>query len=384
MLRDPQLEKMARIATFLGATMGQSTPPISAESQQLNAVANSTASLAGIGTVGGAAIFKFPAVTQGQTWTGTVCLASAPDSSSFAASIGATSWGTWGGNSVAGPVQGFGGQQLIVSVTGLVPGADYVMTWTGSADPQGTVAPIWPDVNSSALSVNIQSPYDVLATINSLTVPAGSFLNIGPYQALGTYQAVEVIFGGVSSNPNQIIVTFANQTTGQSTVVTGEVGSLQMQFIAELACSAGDFININIQSAPGAFVNEAQVIGFRQSPLEFVANAPNTPLYDSPVGGQLFVFQNVPAGTAVATLNAPPAGKAYRLHQFGSNIAVAGAAQLTDTVVGHLYAASTTSVPLTPLNGLICLEALHVFNSAGAGNAACTLFYDLVTIPTVT
>lgn len=140
---------MAAVAHDLGAMMGASTSPLSPLSQQLNEAESATANTAGD------AIFTFQSPPGGTTWTGTVTCAGAPTSAVFVAAIGGTSWGDWGGNSVAGPIQcfGSGAQQLIVNAQGLTPGVDYLLEWTGSSDPSYLVAPVWPDVNTSAQAI---------------------------------------------------------------------------------------------------------------------------------------------------------------------------------------------------------------------------------------
>jgi hypothetical protein len=173
-LVDPTTDKMARIAEWLGAEMGQTSAPLSPNSMQLNELSNSISDATGAGT------FYFKNVPQGSTWTGTLSCTAAPPTAIFVANIGATPAGDWAGDSVFGPVQAFGSQQLIVTAQGLSPNTDYLMTWIGSADPAGLPGPVWPDSNSSAQTVQFGQGTRLVAPtapalavfLPSVTVPA--------------------------------------------------------------------------------------------------------------------------------------------------------------------------------------------------------------------
>ena len=93
-VRDPELRRMAEVATLLGdAKMGQASPPLDArKSQQLIDKANATSSASGT------AVFSFDVVPQGSTWTGTITCPQAPATALFFANIGTDSWGQWAGD----------------------------------------------------------------------------------------------------------------------------------------------------------------------------------------------------------------------------------------------------------------------------------------------
>lgn len=160
--------------------MGEPQAPLSVESQQLSegiaAIVNST----------GQAIFTFPSVPNGFTWTGTLNCSAAPISAQFLATIGATGWGNWAGDSVYGPIQAFGMQQLVVVATGLTPGTTVELAWLGSSDPSNLVAAVWPDPNTSSVEASIAGAGIVgssagIATATIIGVVAGSvaaFLNL--------------------------------------------------------------------------------------------------------------------------------------------------------------------------------------------------------------
>lgn len=127
--------------------MGQVSPPLSPQSQQLNAPVSVVASPTGT------AVFDFQSPAIGFTWTGTFTCGGAPATAVFTAMIGGTAWGSWAGGSVYGPVQAFGGQQMVVTASGLSPGVSYELVWAGSSDLTTLVGPVWPDTNSSAQQV---------------------------------------------------------------------------------------------------------------------------------------------------------------------------------------------------------------------------------------
>lgn len=134
--------------------MGQPLSPLDPTSQQL------TLAVAGVANSAGVATFTFPSPPNGYTWTGTLSCAAAPVSAQFMMMVGATAWGSWGGDSVFGPVQvfGAGAQQTVVTASGLTPGADYLLMWIGSSDPSTLVAAAWPDPNTSSLDTAINGP----------------------------------------------------------------------------------------------------------------------------------------------------------------------------------------------------------------------------------
>ena len=152
--------------------MGSSSQPLSNQSQILSQTISATADSSGKAT------FTFTSPPAGFTWTGTLTCAAAPTSAVFLATVGAVSWGDWGGNSVYGPVQvlGQGSQQLVVTATGLTPSTSFTMQWNGSSDPSDLVSAVWPDVNTSALQAIISgsiatSPIDhVTSAVNAYTL----------------------------------------------------------------------------------------------------------------------------------------------------------------------------------------------------------------------
>ena len=145
-------------------------------SQQLNQVQAITAT-------GSNDVFTFQSPPPGLQWTGTLQCASAPTGAVFAAVVGGTSWGEWGGNSVYGPVQAQATQQLVVTVNGLVAGQVYVLLWIGSSDPSHLVQPLYPSANSTALFAQVQGvPPSTLASVPTQSFPCLKMSNplMGP------------------------------------------------------------------------------------------------------------------------------------------------------------------------------------------------------------
>ena len=129
--------------------MGAPLRPLDRLSQPIQQTVSATAASDGTAT------FTFPSPPVGLTWTGTVSIKQAPVGSTFTAVVGATDWGTWGGNTVFGPVQVIGTQALTLTAAGLTAGTSYAATLTGSSDPSETAAAVWPDANASALSAEV-------------------------------------------------------------------------------------------------------------------------------------------------------------------------------------------------------------------------------------
>ena len=187
--------------------MGQTQPPLSASSMQLTEVANATANSTG------SASFAFPGTPNGSTWTGTIACESAPPAAVFVATIGATAWGDWAGSSIGGPIQAFGMQTLVVTATGLTPGVDYLMTWTGSADPAGLAAPIWPDPTSSAQTVQFASPSTMFGP--AAVTAVGGLVN----QQVTIPAGIRTLLIFIQSNPGALTCTGVSVVGATSSMI---------------------------------------------------------------------------------------------------------------------------------------------------------------------
>lgn len=191
--------------------MGAPSHPLSHQSQLLSQTQSFTTDANGAATV------TFPSAPQGFTWTGTLNCATATTAAVFVATVGAVSWGEWGGNSVYGPVQvlGAGSQQLKVSVTGLAAFTTYVLQWNGSSDPSELVAAVWPDSNSTALTAQISGtvPVSVAGTVNTnSTITGGSVGITGSVATTGGSTKTTATGSGTSTTLSVVSTSsFSNQ-----------------------------------------------------------------------------------------------------------------------------------------------------------------------------
>ena len=187
--------------------MGSASQPLSEASQILSRTQSFDTNASGAATI------TFPNPPAGFTWTGTLNCALASTGAVFLATVGGVSWGEWGGNSVYGPVQvlGNGGQQLVVTVTGLAASTNYTLQWNGSSDPSDLVAAVWPDSNSTALTAQISGTVPVTV---SNTVATNSNITGGSVGVTGTVATNSNITGG------SVGVTGSVATTAGSTLTT--------------------------------------------------------------------------------------------------------------------------------------------------------------------
>jgi hypothetical protein len=202
--------------------VGQAQGLLTPVSQQLNQTASAIASATGTAT------FTFQSPPTGFTWTGTLQVTNAPATALFTATIGATTWEQWAGDSTAGPVQAHPNQQLVVAATGLSPGITYALPWTGSSDAEGSVQPIYPDINTSAQTVQFSAGTLVLQ--QTVTV-SGGIINFAAIPVPSAARTLIFIIGqlslaSVTITGNQSGLVYYNQpvylksaTTDQFVVV---------------------------------------------------------------------------------------------------------------------------------------------------------------------
>lgn len=113
----------------------------------------------------GAAVFAFPTTPGDQVWTGSLTCSAAGN---YAASVGNVSWGTFGGSAPYGPLQARGLQTLVITATGLTPGALVTLTWLGSVGGSAT-PPIAPTPLPSEMTIN--NTTDMPVTVQVLELP---------------------------------------------------------------------------------------------------------------------------------------------------------------------------------------------------------------------
>lgn len=384
--------------------MGSPARPISAVTQKLEK------GVAAQSSVTGTATFTFPSPPPGVSWTGTLTCSGAPASAVFTASVGATSWGSWGGNSVFGPVQlfGQGSEVLTVTATGLLASTTYNLFLLGSSDGAVNVAPIWPDTTSSALTALATGSASTILATTGVTFTAGS---VSVYSGIltQTFSGFVVIWGADTTASRTVSTKVSNGTTGQShTVKTANTqtgigagtngGSLAQNNVSyfPVTVAAGQSLVVSASSSQVGWVDSVQIIGLTSSNSIFVEQAPNTTAYTGNFGGQFVAGVGViVSGGAAALLGNPPTGFAWRLHRLGLTpsgtglgLNPSGALWLQDStfyVAGmECSAPSGYSAQSIDLNGQIVTSGLSAF-WLGAGNiAGAYVRYDIVPLTKTT
>jgi len=356
--------------------MGASSNPISPTTQKLEKGVAAKASATG------AATFTFSTPPAGLSWTGTLNCSDAPTAAVFEANVAATSWGSWGGNSVFGPVQllGQGSEQLVVTATGLTANQTYEVWLIGSSDQTNNVAPIWPEATSSALTAQISGAVTVTNTVPTTvtntvgTTVSGQVVTNGQssqifasggttitaagsiiYSAVspGNFTSFVVVFGSTISPTTRyaLNVSAANADTGQAVALkssnapvgyyAGTYGSAPLennQFYFPISVAAGQTLTITARCTPN-LTDSFQLIGYTNYPSVMVQPTPNTMLPVRDGGGLLGAVINpvggMVSGTGYTLIAAAPAGFCHRLWRFGATVqfgSPTGSLQIADTV----------------------------------------------------
>ena len=195
------------------------------------------------------AVFTFPSPAPGYVWTGTINCAGAPYNAIFTATIGNVSWGNWAGNSVYGPVQAEGGEQLVITMTltaALATAQTFEMCWLGSVDESGMVAPIWPDANSSsqqtqlvgAISANITG--GSLSSVGTITNPVG--VSGGSLSSVGSITNPIGISGSVATTSGATTINGAGFTGASTSVTVAATSSFPASGLISVPGSGGTLI----------------------------------------------------------------------------------------------------------------------------------------------
>jgi hypothetical protein len=391
--------------------MGSPANPISATTQKLEKGVSATAD------INGQASFVYPSPPAGVSWTGTLNCANAPLASVFNAVIGGTSWGSWGGNSVFGPIQilGQGSEQLTVSATGLTANTAYEVWLLGSSDQSVNLAPIWPDPTSSALTASIAGTAATLIQTGGVNLTGGATLYSGTVTQ--TFYGIGVYLSSTAGNFN-VSVSIANGGNGQEqtirTAVTetsqnitnpallqgpGLIGppgfgggnNVNNNFLAPIIVTAGQTLVVSALSLPASVpvVCDVWVVGYSQLPVQYVENAPNTVLETRDAGGLLLAQIFAPnVNTTYQFLPAAANGYAYRLWRWGSLTYVGaanGSAWITDalgridnqTIVSN----AVTNVLGGSLNGQLTSGPVNVIYNTSPAAPGFFLRYDIVPLP---
>ena len=161
-------------------------------------------------TATGTATFTFPQVANSQTWTGTLNCPTAPDTGVFTMLVGATSVGQFKGANAWGPIQLGGGDQLIITAVGLVPGVQYQMSMIGNAFT----------VESPTITYPVAYADTVTSSTEQIVLGKGSFVN-ADVQAQFTvylqpaYRSVYVIVSSqLAFYPEDTVITAVGDVSG--------------------------------------------------------------------------------------------------------------------------------------------------------------------------
>lgn len=375
--------------------MGSANNPISPTTQILNKGVSATSDAKGNAT------WTFQSPPAGVTWTGTVTCAGAPGGAVFSVAVGATNWGSFGGNSVFGPVQllGQGSDQLVISAQNLSPTTSYEIYLLGSSDASLNVSPIWPDPTSSALTAQfVGGASDIYVTLGANLT--SSFLSIFNQAISTTVQGIGVILGQVYST-QVITIIVSNATTGQShqlqTASTTMNAVNNNQFYFPVVVAAGQVLSVEIKSVPNLSGEEIQIVGYNYSPSMLIQNSPNASLDVVEYGGLQVASYVFSSGTNFTILPTPASGFAYRLHALFINAAVGWTTGGTATVYGPAgpvasmviinTAGGTTSGTLagyTSLGGQLAAGAVSIIATVGLLTyIPIGVTYDIVAIPAI-
>jgi hypothetical protein len=347
----------------------------------------------------GSATFTFPAVPEGFTWTGTLLCPGAPVTALFSAMVGATPWGSWAGNSVAGPVQCTGNQQLVVTATGLTPNAAALLEWLGSSDPSTLVAAVWPDVNTSAVAEQLVSTQDITELLSTNSPPwTGIALGSDVITFTANANFVVYIFGITANFTGTIDLIFEDLTNGLNTgtVPLNVVAGVYQQHLYLIPTQTGDNMEIALFATVGTGTASVVLVGTTAQVVSDVAvigtvaviggSSESVSVYNVGGGNEAPVhvsFSDSGAGHLI--LGAPAAGLRNRLHRFvGDPGTGTGPIYLIGGSTAYVYSRCMPTNANDNMDGLFVNESLYVYNYGGASPWTGTLFWDLILSPGIT
>ena len=377
----------------------------------------------------GTITFTFPHVALGQVWTGTINVGGAPDSATFTALTGASTFGQFKGSNSWGPIQLGGGDQLIVNGTGLVPGTLYQCSFQGAAVTGADPGIIYPSAYADTVTTSTEqlalgeikyntgggagTPITIVlapayrsvwvwwyiyndglpfngAILSNITV-TGNVTGENYYYTFPPYNNSGVGVGGTNYQFIRIPVTNGIDTqlsvTYNLTTSTSPPGSasITVEWGADLATldlgvyQEGTW-NVGITGTPtiSGTVAVSSVAG-----TVTVDNAAGNAIEVYEVGGLSNASINLTSTTTTNLLAAPATGKAYRIHSiciFGNTASqtvrfALGSVPFATLIIGQAPQAMT-------MNGLTTTGAVTVTSSA-ATSIFAYVTYDLITTPTI-
>ena len=387
--------------SYIGNTLGPNGENYgrSGAVQPISALPSQTA--ASDGTI----TFTFPHVALGQVWTGTINVASAPDSANFTAGTGATTFGQFKGSNSWGPVQLGGGDQLVVTGTGLVPGANYQCSFQGAAVTGADPGIIYPSAYADTVTTSTEQIPIGTQTVKppaSTTTTYTFTVQLAPSYRSAYLQLVNASTTTAGAGVTFIIASIIGTQSGiyyPPTVITTYGSSpggptQQAYYRVPISTQLDTSITFSVRITTGTVVPTINAywgadlatldIGVSQegSWNVTVDNALGNPVEVYEVGGLLNTGVNLNSTTTTNILAAPAAGMAYRIHSisiFGATAAetvrfAVGSVPIATLIIGQAPQAMT-------LNGLLSTTNVTVTASA-ATSIFAYITYDLITTPT--
>ena len=361
----------------------------------------------------GTITFTFPHVALGQVWTGTINVASAPDSANFIAGTGATTFGQFKGSNSWGPLQLGGGDQLVVTGTGLVPGTNYQCSFQGAAVTGADPGIIYPSAYADTVTTSTEQIFlgqfsQVVAgasTLNySFTIPiAASYRDVYIWLINTQYPGNVVNYKNITVQGNNSKVLYNYYTPYYGVSSTSIYYTGQSLYVRVPIFSIGDTavtVSYQLDNTPTLQSTKIQVYyGADLALLDIgayqegnwsmaVTSVAGTVLVKTAAGNPLSVYEvgglssaSVAAGTSLTTLLAAPAsGYAYRIHSIAMNFVTGVRTNFftNSNVFGVLIAGTQQQATM---NGLTTTGSISVTGSATG--AMVYIFYDLITAPTI-
>jgi len=199
----------------------------------------------------GGATFNFPAVPNGQIWTGTVTVIGAPDSATMTISsihlgndigqfIGGNNWG---------PLQLQSGDQLIVTASGLISGTTYVCNFQGTGITGGDPGITYPEAYAHSVTTRTE---DLFLTSGQQAISSGTVLtsiSLGSQPVNPAYRSFTVITWLSNASSSFSLTTVSSFKVN----AYGQTSSLQ--YNPYQSTSLGYGISLVVQEPPYVFQN---------------------------------------------------------------------------------------------------------------------------------
>ena len=168
----------------------------------------------------GNAIFTFPDVTLGETWTGTTQVVGAPSTHIGIVSGSGQTFGQMNGPGVYGPWTANHSQVLRISSTGLAAATQYQAVWHADNEGHDTATypgPITPTVSGS---VTIPTPLPVSGTVTALQGSPPWSVSLSAGTVVGTEPTAAPVTGQQTSNTVQVQLSAVSTTPPNSLLIT--------------------------------------------------------------------------------------------------------------------------------------------------------------------